>query len=151
MALIISFCGKLFIFPEKKNLFGEWCFSISTPANLNLSLNLNLCLDEYSSNLYSVNSLTPSILNHNHNTLRVCCCCRSVFNGVATPDFSFFPTARSISTYFYLRMSATILPIIPYIFKNVPTFVPTFFILFEVHVHNQYSILNQWSKTVHDQ
>ena len=40
--------------PKRENYLVNGAFSISIPANLNLSLNLILCLDEYSSNLYSV-------------------------------------------------------------------------------------------------
>ena len=41
-------------FPKRKTYLVNGASFISTPANLNLSLNLNLCLDEYSSNLYWV-------------------------------------------------------------------------------------------------
>ena len=61
-------------------------------------------------------------------------CSLGTRHSVATLDLSFHPTARSISTYFYLRKSASILPIIPYIFKNMPTFSLTCFIVTKANI-----------------
>ena len=50
----MNFCGKLFIFPEKKNLFGEWCF-----------FNLNTCESESESESESlVTTIWYSVLEN---------------------------------------------------------------------------------------
>ena len=73
--------------------------------------------------MYRIRSMSSVGLGSQENTDTVEA---AVFGSVATLDLSFFPTARSISTYPYLSMSESILPIIPYIFKNIPTFLSTF-------------------------
>ena len=56
-----KYLGKTIYFPETESII--WRMVLFISASANLSLNLNLCLDEYSSVLYPVNS-SSRILAH---------------------------------------------------------------------------------------